>query len=73
MYKPFAQKQLKYAKMQHLPLPVSLCAKVGRLSQRTNSVSTKPSTNKDVFDGGIYNGLLLNSSTIVFLFLSTEA
>ena len=46
--------QLKYAKMQHLPLPASLCAKVGRLSQRTSGVSTKPSTNKDVFDGGIY-------------------
>ena len=73
VYKPFAQMQLKYAKMQHLPLPASLCAKVGRLSQRTNSVSTKPSTNKDVFDGGIYNGLLLNSSTIVFFYLSTEA
>ena len=49
----FAQKQLKYAKMQHLPIPVPLSAKVGRLSLRTNSVSTKPSTNKDVFDGGI--------------------
>ena len=73
MYKQFAQKQLKYAKMQHLPIPAPLSAKVGRLSRRTNSVSTKPSTNKDVFDGGIYNGLLLNSSTIVFFYLSTEA
>ena len=59
--------------MQHLPLPASLCAKVGRLSQRTSGVSTKPSTNKDVFDGGIYNGLLLNSSTIVFFYLNAEA
>ena len=54
--------------MQHLPLPALLCAKVGRLSQRTSGVSTKPSTNKDVFNGGTYKGLLLNSSTIVFFF-----
>lgn len=54
--------------MQHLPLPALLCAKVGRLGQRTSGVSTKPSTNKDVFNDGTYKGLLLNSSTIVFFF-----
>ena len=53
VYKPFAQMQLKYAKMQHLPLPAPLSARVGRLSRRTNSVNTRPSTNTDVFDGGI--------------------